>query len=201
MTTMTHSKNIHWQHTDIDKKERSSLKNQKPQVIWMTGLSGSGKTTIANALDKKLYSMGLHTFVLDGDNIRHGLCKDLGFNDTDRIENIRRVAEVAKLMTEAGLIVISAFISPFASEREGVRKMFQQDEFSEVFVDVPLEVARERDVKGLYKKAEEGLIDDFTGFGSSYEAPTRPDIHLETNKLSVEESVAQILEHIFRVNQ
>ena len=129
MTTMMHSKNIHWQHTDIDKKKRSSLKNQKPQVIWMTGLSGSGKTTIANALDKKLYSMGLHTFVLDGDNIRHGLCKDLGFNDTDRIENIRRVAEVAKLMTDAGLIVISAFISPFASEREGVRKMFQQDEF------------------------------------------------------------------------
>ena len=191
------SKNIYWQQTELTKKKRASLKNQKPVVIWMTGLSGSGKSTIANLLEKKLYSMGLHTFVLDGDNLRHGLNKDLGFSHEDRIENIRRVAEVSKLMTEAGLIVISAFISPFAPERKEIRNMFKEEEFFEVFVDVPLEVAQERDVKGLYKKVKEGMIDNFTGFGSPYEPPTNPDIHLETNKLSLEDSVSKIIEHIF----
>jgi len=170
------SKNNPLQHFDVDKDMRSQLKNQQPCVIWLTGISGAGKSTIANALDKKLYAMGKHTYVLDGDNVRNELCKDLGFTDEDRQENIRRVAEVAKLMVDAGLIVITAFISPFRKDRQMVRGLFKKDEFIEVFVDTPFEVVEERDVKGFYKKAKEGKIKNFTGLDSIYERPTSPEI-------------------------
>ena len=163
--------NIHWQATDISREHHAKVKNQKSAVLWMTGLSGSGKSTIANAVEKKLASLGHHTFLLDGDNVRHGLNKDLGFTDADRIENIRRIGEVARLMTDAGLIVITAFISPFRAEREMVRQMMAEGEFIEVFVDTPLEIAEERDVKGLYAKARSGQLKNFTGIDSPYEAP------------------------------
>ena len=165
------AQNIHWQSTEITREHRSKLKNQKPAIIWMTGLSGSGKSTIANAVEKKLALINRHTFLLDGDNVRHGLNKDLGFTDPDRIENIRRVGEVAKLMADAGLIVITAFISPFKSEREMVRNMVAKGEFFEVFIDTPLSVAEKRDVKGLYTKARSGELSNFTGIDSPYEAP------------------------------
>jgi len=181
------SKNNPLQHFDIDKEKRSQLKNQKPCVIWLTGVSGAGKSTIANALDKRLHAMGKHTYILDGDNVRNGLCKDLGFTDDDRKENIRRIAEVAKLMVDAGLIVITAFISPFKSEREMVRRLFNRNEFLEVFVDIPLEVAERRDVKGLYRKARAGKIKNFTGIDSSYEPPESPDLVLRSIQSSPEE--------------
>ena len=180
--------NIHWQATDISRKHHAKVKNQKPAVLWMTGLSGSGKSTIANAVEKKLASLGHHTFLLDGDNVRHGLNKDLGFTDADRIENIRRIGEVARLMTDAGLIVITAFISPFRAEREMVRQMMAEGEFIEVFVDTPLEIAEERDVKGLYAKARSGQLKNFTGIDSPYEAPENPDIRIDTTSASVEEA-------------
>ena len=180
--------NIHWQATDISREHHAKVKNQKPAVLWMTGLSGSGKSTIANAVEKKLASLGHHTFLLDGDNVRHGLNKDLGFTDADRIENIRRIGEVARLMTDAGLIVITAFISPFRAEREMVRQMMAEGEFIEVFVDTPLDVAEERDVKGLYAKARSGELKNFTGIDSPYEAPENPDIHIDTTSASVEEA-------------
>jgi len=181
------SKNNPLQHFDIDKEKRSQLKNQKPCVIWLTGVSGAGKSTIANALDKRLHAMGKHTYILDGDNVRNGLCKDLGFTDDDRKENIRRIAEVAKLMVDAGLIVITAFISPFKSEREMVRRLFNRNEFLEVFVDIPLEVAERRDVKGLYRKARAGKIKNFTGIDSPYEPPESPDLVLRSIQSSPEE--------------
>ena len=180
--------NIHWQATDISREHHAKVKNQKPAVLWMTGLSGSGKSTIANAVEKKLASLGHHTFLLDGDNVRHGLNKDLGFTDADRIENIRRIGEVARLMTDAGLIVITAFISPFRAEREMVRQMMAEGEFIEVFVDTPLEIAEERDVKGLYAKARSGQLKNFTGIDSPYEAPENPDIRIDTTSASVEEA-------------
>ena len=185
--------NIFEQKVDITKVDRSKLKNQKPCVIWFTGLSGAGKSTIANALEKKLHEMGRHTYLLDGDNVRHGLSKDLGFTDEDRVENLRRVAEVSKLMVEAGLIVISAFISPFRSERQMARDLFAEGEFFEVFIDTPIEVAEQRDVKGLYKKARAGELKNFTGIDSPYEPPINSEVTLNSDLFDVDTLVDQIL--------
>ncbi len=171
--------NIHWQHLDVDKVARARIKHQQPRCLWFTGLSGAGKSTIANLVEKKLLAMGQHTYLLDGDNVRHGLNKDLGFTDEDRVENIRRVAEVAKLMTDAGLIVLVSFISPFRAEREMARSLFAPGEFLEVFVDTPLAVAEARDVKGLYAKARRGELRNFTGIDSPYEVPEAPEVRLD----------------------
>ena len=191
------AQNIHRQATDISREHHASMKNQTPMVLWMTGLSGSGKSTIANILEKKLARMNRHTFLLDGDNLRHGLNKDLGFTDADRVENIRRVGEVARLMTDAGLIVITAFISPFRSEREMVRGMMQPGEFVEIFIDTPLEEAERRDVKGLYAKARAGQIANFTGIDSPYEPPEAPQITIDTTRTSPEEAAELILRTLF----
>jgi bifunctional enzyme CysN/CysC len=171
--------NIHWQALDVSKDSRAALKGQRPAVLWFTGLSGAGKSTIANVVEKKLHAQGRHTYLLDGDNVRHGLNRDLGFTDADRVENIRRVAEVARLMADAGLIVLVSFISPFRAERDMARRMMGEGEFFEVFVDTPLAVAEQRDVKGLYKKARAGELKNFTGIDSPYEAPESPEIHLD----------------------
>ena len=168
------SQNVQWQALDIDKDARAAAKHQRPCVIWLTGLSGAGKTTIANLVERRLHDEGRHTYLLDGDNVRHGLNKDLGFTASDRAENIRRVAEVAKLMVDAGLIVIVAFISPFSSERRMARALVEPGEFFEVYVDAPLHVAEERDPKGLYAKARRGELANFTGIDSPYEPPTEP---------------------------
>jgi bifunctional enzyme CysN/CysC len=188
------AQNVHWQPTDIGRDDHAGLKNQKPRVLWFTGLSGSGKSTIANEVEKQLNLMNRHTFLLDGDNVRHGLNKDLGFTETDRIENIRRVGEVAKLMADAGLIVLTAFISPFRAERDMVRKLLPEGEFIEIFVDTPLDVAEARDVKGLYKKARSGTLKNFTGIDSPYEAPEAPEIRVNT----VEMTPIEAAEHIIR---
>lgn len=185
--------NVHWQHLDVDKAARARIKGQSAKVLWFTGLSGAGKSTVANLVDKRLHALGYHTFVLDGDNVRHGLNRDLGFTDEDRVENIRRVAEVARLMTDAGLIVLVSFISPFRAERQMARELFAPDEFVEVFVDVPLDVAEARDVKGLYRKARAGLIPNFTGIDSPYEAPERPEVHLDAAGTPPEALVAKVL--------
>ncbi|WP_420342204.1 sulfate adenylyltransferase subunit CysN [Paenirhodobacter sp.] len=187
------SQNIHWQAVDVNRDAHASLKNQKPCVVWFTGLSGAGKSTIANLVEKKLHAMGKHTFLLDGDNVRHGLNRDLGFTDADRVENIRRVGEVAKLMTDAGLIVLTAFISPFRSERRMVRDLMAPGEFVEVYVDTPLAVAEERDVKGLYKKARSGALKNFTGIDSPYEAPEAPELVVNTVSLSAEDAAEQVV--------
>ena len=186
--------NIHMQHVDVDKAARGSIKGQKPCLLWLTGLSGAGKSTIANIVEKKLHAMGRHTYLLDGDNVRHGLNKDLGFTDADRVENIRRVAEVAKLMVDAGLIAITAFISPFKSERRMARALVQEGEFIEIHVDTPLAVAEERDPKGLYKKARRGELKNFTGIDSPYEPPEEPEIRVSTAKMSPEEAADYIIE-------
>jgi bifunctional enzyme CysN/CysC len=172
--------NIHWQALEIDRAARARLKHQQPTVLWFTGLSGSGKSTVANLVEKRLYARGRHTVTLDGDNVRHGLNRDLGFTDADRVENIRRVAETAKLMTEAGLIVLVSFISPFRSERDMARGLMPEGEFVEIFVDTPIEVCRSRDPKGLYARADAGEINNFTGVDSPYEPPATPDLHLRT---------------------
>lgn len=190
------SDNIHWQSMDVTKQSRAEQKSQKPRLIWFTGLSGSGKSSIANILEKKLQSMGRHTITLDGDNIRHGLNRDLGFTKADRVENIRRVGETSKLMVDAGLICISSFISPFSSEREMVRNLMEDEEFVEVFVDTPLEVCESRDVKGLYAKARSGKLTNFTGISSPYEAPENPEIRIDTTKLSAEEAAEEIIDYI-----
>ncbi len=178
--------NIHWQHVDVDKRARARIKGQEPRCLWFTGLSGSGKSTIANLVEKRLLAMGQHTYLLDGDNIRHGLNKDLGFTDEDRVENIRRVAEVAKLMVDAGLIVLVSFISPFRAERRMARAMFDEGEFIEVFVQAPLAVAEQRDVKGLYAKARAGQLKNFTGIDSPYDIPDSPEVELDTTKASAD---------------
>ena len=188
------SQNIHWQALDIDRNAHAAIKNQKAKVVWFTGLSGSGKSTIANIVEKKLHAMGKHTFLLDGDNVRHGLNRDLGFTDADRVENIRRVGEVAKLMTDAGLIVLTAFISPFRAERQMVREMMAEGEFIEVFVNTPLEVAEQRDVKGLYKKARAGNLKNFTGIDSPYEAPDDAEVILDTSDLSAEDAAERVVQ-------
>lgn len=185
--------NIHMQPVDVDKDARARIKGQKSAVLWFTGLSGSGKSSIANAVEKRLHAMGHHTYLLDGDNVRHGLNKDLGFTDADRVENIRRIAEVSRLMVDAGLIVLSAFISPFRSEREMARTMLADNEFIEVHVDTPLAVAEERDVKGLYRKARQGLLKNFTGIDSPYEAPETPELHIDTTTIDIEAAVNQII--------
>ncbi len=187
------AENIHWQALDVNKYARASQKGQRACVLWFTGLSGAGKSTVANLVEKRLHSLGRHTYTLDGDNVRHGLNKDLGFTDADRVENIRRVAEVAKLMVDAGLIVLVSFISPFRSERRLARELVQQGEFFEVFVDTPIEEAEKRDPKGLYKKARRGELKNFTGIDSPYEAPEHPEIHLRTALYSPEQAAEQIL--------
>lgn len=188
------SQNIHMQHLDINKTVRAAAKNQKPCLLWFTGLSGAGKSTIANWVEKKLHIRGQHTYLLDGDNVRHGLNRDLGFTDADRVENIRRVAEVSKLMVDAGLIVLSAFISPFRAERKMARDLVTGGEFLEIFVDTPLHVAEERDVKGLYKKARAGELKNFTGIDSAYEAPQTPEIHINTSEQGAEAAADQIIQ-------
>jgi bifunctional enzyme CysN/CysC len=187
------SHNIHWQALDVSRQSRAEAKRQKPAVLWFTGLSGAGKSTIGNILEKKLHAEGRHTYLLDGDNVRHGLNRDLGFTDADRVENIRRVAEVAKLMADAGLIVIVSFISPFQAERAMARALMPEGEFIEVFVDTALEVAESRDVKGLYKKARAGELKHFTGVDSAYEPPENPEIHVDTSVAAPEESADVIL--------
>ena len=188
--------NVHWQHLEVDKAARARIKGQPPRVLWFTGLSGAGKSTIANLVDKRLHALGYHTFLLDGDNVRHGLNRDLGFTDEDRVENIRRVAEVAKLMTDAGLIVLVSFISPFRAERQMARARFEDGEFIEIFVDVPLALAEERDVKGLYRKARAGQIPNFTGIDSPYEIPEHAEVHLDAGSQSPEKLAAVVLEKL-----
>ena len=185
--------NVHWQATDTGREQHAGMKNQKPAVLWMTGLSGAGKSTIANLVERKLARMNRHTFLLDGDNVRHGLNKDLGFTDADRVENIRRVGEVAKLMTDAGLIVITAFISPFRAERDMVRQMMAPGEFVEVHIDTPLADAEQRDVKGLYKKARSGALKNFTGIDSPYELPENPEIRIDTTAMTADEAADLIV--------
>jgi bifunctional enzyme CysN/CysC len=190
------SQNIHWQALDIHKGSRAALKGQKPCVLWFTGLSGAGKSTIANLVEKQLHALGRHTYLLDGDNVRHGLNRDLGFTDTDRVENIRRVAEVAKLMTDAGLIVMVSFISPFRAERRMARSLFEFGEFFEVHVDTPLAVAEARDVKGLYAKARRGELKNFTGIDSPYEPPEKPEIYIDTTRKNSEDSATAIVDEL-----
>ncbi|EQB30606.1 sulfate adenylyltransferase subunit CysN [Sphingobium ummariense] len=194
--SLRRAQNVHWQATDVTREFHAGLKNQKPAVLWFTGLSGAGKSTIANLVEKKLARMNRHTFLLDGDNVRHGLNKDLGFTDADRVENIRRVGEVARLMTDAGLIVITAFISPFRAEREMVRQMMQPGEFIEIHIDTPLAEAEARDVKGLYKKARSGQLKNFTGIDSPYEAPEDPEIQIDTTAMTPEEAAELIVARI-----
>ena len=191
--SLRRSQNIQLQNLTINKNLREKINGHKGQVLWMTGLSGSGKSTIANELEKILYSQGKKTYILDGDNIRHGLNKDLGFTDKDRVENIRRVAEVAKLMCDAGLIVITAFISPFRLEREMARSLFEKNDFKEIYISTPLKVAEKRDPKGLYKKARQGKIPNFTGIDSIYEKPTNPELEIDTSKVSLNKAVKKIL--------
>lgn len=190
------AQNVHWQAVDVSREAHAKLKGQQPALLWFTGLSGSGKSTIANMVEKKLHAMGHHSFLLDGDNVRHGLNKDLSFAEADRIENIRRIGEVAKLMTDAGLIVLTAFISPFKADRDMVRAMMPDGEFFEIFVDTPIEVAEQRDVKGLYKKARAGELKNFTGIDSPYEAPTTPDIRIDTTKMSPEDAAEMIVDRV-----
>ncbi len=188
-----HSDNIHWQALDVNKTARASLNGQKPCVLWFTGLSGAGKSTIANLVEKRLHSAGKHTYLLDGDNVRHGLNKDLGFTNVDRVENIRRVAEVARLMMDAGLIVLVSFISPFRAERRMARDLVAEDEFIEVFVDTPLAEAEKRDMKGLYKKARRGEVKHFTGIDSPYEAPEHAEIRIDTIATTAHEAADLII--------
>ena len=191
--TQIKDENIVWHQHSVDKQFRAGLKKQKPAVLWFTGLSGAGKSTVAGALENSLAELGYHTYLLDGDNVRHGLCSDLGFSQQDRRENIRRIGELAKLMADAGLIVLSAFISPHRAERQLVRDLLPEGEFIEVFVNAPLAVCEGRDPKGLYKKARAGEISNFTGINSEYQAPVHPDIDLPAGEKSVEELVALCL--------
>ncbi|MFT5676937.1 MAG: adenylylsulfate kinase [Paraglaciecola sp.] len=188
--------NIVWHQHEVDKARRAEAKKQKPCVIWLTGLSGSGKSTIANLLEKKLAEHNKHTYLLDGDNVRHGLCGDLGFSDKDRVENIRRISEVAKLFVDSGQIALTAFISPFKSERDYCRNLLETKEFVEVFVNTPLDVCEQRDPKGLYKKARQGDITNFTGIDSIYEEPENPEITLEYTGQSAEQSAEQLFEEL-----
>ena len=198
-SALRRAQNVHWQSIDVTREAHASQKGQSPKILWFTGLSGSGKSTIANLVEKKLFALGRHSFLLDGDNIRHGLNRDLDFTEAGRIENIRRVGEVARLLTDAGLIVLTAFISPFRAERDMVRSMLPPGEFVEIFVDTPLAAAEARDVKGLYAKARAGQIADFTGISSPYEAPQRPEIRIDTTRESPEAAAERIVEHVIGV--
>ena len=188
--------NIVWHNYAVSKQDRSSQKQHRPCIIWFTGFSGSGKSTVAGALEHALHQAGVHTYLLDGDNVRHGLCKDLAFSDADRQENIRRVGEVAKLMLDAGLVVLTAFISPFSAERQMVRELVGEGEFIEVFLDTPLAVCEERDPKGLYVKARAGEIKHFTGIDSEYQIPSNPEVVLDTSQNQLADSVAQLIDYL-----
>ncbi|RIZ55050.1 adenylyl-sulfate kinase [Vibrio sp. PID23_8] len=190
------SDDVVWHNTTVTHQDRIQLKQQKPVVLWFTGLSGSGKSTVANAVESKLLSLGKHSYLLDGDNVRHGLNKDLGFSDSDRVENIRRIGEVAKLFVDSGCIVLTAFISPFIADRDQARALLEDGQFLEVFIDTPLEVCESRDPKGLYKKARAGEIKHFTGIDSAYDAPTAPDIHVKTAEKSVEECAEYVVKQL-----
>ena len=194
--SLRRAQNVHWQHLEIDKAARARQKHQKPCMLWFTGLSGSGKSTVANLVEKRLHDMGRHTYSLDGDNIRHGLNKDLGFTDADRVENIRRVGETAKLMVDAGMVVLVSFISPFASERRLARSLVEENEFLEVYISTPLEVCEQRDVKGLYVKARRGEIKNFTGIDSEYEAPENAEIELDTSQMTAAEAAETIVKYL-----
>jgi adenylylsulfate kinase len=193
---MSNSDNIVWHEHNITKQDRASLKQQKPCVLWFTGLSGSGKSTVANAVESKLWELSKHTYLLDGDNIRMGLNKGLGFCEEDRVENIRRIGEVSKLFIDAGVIVLSAFISPFQKDRDSVRELVEDGEFIEVFIDTPLEICESRDPKGLYKKARAGEIPNFTGISSPYEAPVNPEIHIKTDEMTLEECALKVVSYL-----
>jgi len=190
------TENTVWHEQNITKEQRSAQKNQKPCLLWYTGLSGSGKSTVANAVDALLFERGCHSYLLDGDNVRHGLNGDLGFSDEDRIENIRRISQVAKLFVDSGLIVSTAFISPFATDRAMASEMLEQGEFMEVYIDTPIAICEQRDPKGLYKKARAGEIKDFTGIDSTYDVPTAPAIHVKTDEKSIKECAEQIVQHL-----
>lgn len=188
--------NIVWHKHKVEKLDRSKQKKQKPCILWFTGLSGAGKSTVADAVEQKLFELGHHTYLLDGDNVRHGLNKDLGFSDADRVENIRRIGEMAKLFADAGLIVMSAFISPFRSDRQMVRDLVEEKEFVEVYISTPLSTCEERDPKGLYKKARSGQIKNFTGIDSDYEVPLHPEVALNTAELNVNECVDRVISYL-----
>ena len=190
------NKNIVWHEHHVSKEERSSIKDQKPCILWFTGLSGSGKSTVANAVESRLFELNKHTYLLDGDNVRMGLNKGLGFSDKDRVENIRRIGEVSKLFVDAGTIVLTAFISPFQKERDAVRSLVNENEFIEVFIDTPLEVCESRDPKGLYKKARKGEIANFTGISSPYEAADKAEIHIKADKLNTDECVDLVINYL-----
>ncbi|MBU3007912.1 adenylyl-sulfate kinase [Cobetia amphilecti] len=192
--------NIVWHDMAVTKQRRADRNKQKPCIIWFTGLSGAGKSTAANALERQLFAMGYNTYLLDGDNVRHGLCGDLGFSEDDRAENIRRVGEVAKLMVDAGMITLVSFISPFQADRQTVRDMVGTDEFIEVFVNTPISVCEERDPKGLYRKARAGEISDFTGISSPYEAPENPEIEINTGELSLEQTALKLVNQLKHYN-
>ena len=187
------SSNTVWHHATISREDRENMHQHKSAVLWFTGLSGSGKSTLAHAVEEKLHSMGVSTFVLDGDNVRHGLCSDLGFSDQDRVENIRRVAEVAKLFSEAGVVTLTAFISPFREDRNAARKLMPHGDFLEIYCQCPLEICEQRDVKGLYKKARAGEIPFFTGIDSPYEAPEKPELAVETGAMPLAECVEKVI--------
>ena len=190
--TVPFDQNLRWQALTVDRHARAAIKQQTPRCVWFTGLSGSGKSTLANGLDQMLFAKGFHTYMLDGDNVRHGLCRDLGFSEADRAENIRRVAEVARMMVDAGLVVIAAFISPFRAEREFARSLFAPKEFIEVFVDTPLQECERRDPKQLYAGARAGKIPNFTGISSPYEAPLNPEIRVDYATEAIEETLEKI---------
>lgn len=193
------NQDVVWHHYQIGQKERAQRNGHRPLLLWFTGLSGSGKSTIAGALEQALFQQGIHTYLLDGDNVRHGLCKDLGFTAADRQENLRRVGEVAKLMVDAGIVVLAAFVSPYQAERDAIRALFAPGEFLEVFVDTPLSECEQRDPKGLYKKARAGEIKHFTGIDDPYEAPAQPEIHLLNYRASIPDVVSKLLEDLIPI--
>jgi adenylylsulfate kinase len=194
--TTNQSSNTVWHHATVTRHRRAELNRHQSKVLWFTGLSGAGKSTIAHAVEEELYQKGFHTFVLDGDNVRHGLCGDLGFSDTDRVENIRRIGEVSKLFVEAGVLVLTAFISPFRADRDKVRALLNPNDFIEIYCQCPLSVCEDRDVKGLYKRARSGEIKAFTGISSPYEEPQHPELVIDTSLLSLEQSVQTVLDFL-----
>jgi adenylylsulfate kinase len=197
---MSKSPNTVWHRTSITKLDRQRINGHKSCVLWFTGLSGSGKSTIANAVEEKLHHLGVHTYLLDGDNVRHGLCKDLGFSKRDRIENIRRIGEVAKLFVEGGMIVLSAFISPYRKDRKEVRSILMEDEFIEIYIKCPLNICEERDPKGLYKKARNGEIQNFTGITDPYEEPNNPDVIINSDCETIDDSIEKIIQFLLNKN-